>query len=212
MSEWTKEEKTDLTRLLTKVRDQGDQFWPEGEHQDLVNAISALPASEVALSRQNPTTGTWEVLVQYREFSKEPQWSKPPYNVNDWYLPGGYMQWRLSTVGNCIHHLRKDLRNEYRRAKIPFDVDSLSLSAPVLIGGRKWTPGEHPVGCPQSNVYVCTTNHKIVETPWLKWTSAPIPTKVPLHAGFIAGVLFYLNSSFEKKQWLAELHCIIGDV
>jgi len=221
MSEWTKNDSTTLTDLLTRVRDKGDHFWPLGSHQDLINEIVCLPAAEVALTRCTPATNKWEVLLQFREFSKEPAWFLPPYNNDDWYLPGGYFQYKPSTLGNCLYHLGKDLRKEYERAGIVgFDLKSIKLATPVLIGGRKWMPkdvdsgilyGEHPIGAPQSNVYVCELiAGEIVETPWLKWTSEPVVTKVPLHTGFIKGVLFYLNSPPEMKKWMAEMHALIA--
>ena len=87
---------------------------------------------------------------------------------------------------------------------------NIMLAPPVVIGPKKWMPGEHPFGCPVSLVCVCELlGGDIVETEWLKWFEAPVATDVPHHYEFQEMVFFWLRSTPEQRAWLKELHAIV---
>jgi hypothetical protein len=150
-----------------------------------------------------------KLLLQYRTFEEWPA----PYNKPGWYIPGGYVFWPQSMKETCLTHIRKDLRGEYRRTSIEFDLNSIDINEPVVIGAKKWMPGEHPFGCPISIICVCElTGGEIVETDWLKWSGRTIPTVVPWHRSLQDVVFHYLRSTPEQKAWLAKMHSCIDAI
>lgn len=205
---WSTKESAVLTVILERVLSE-NRFWPEPEHHNLINAIVPLAAAEVAVTRKHPVTGEQQILLQYRTFEEWPA----PYNKPGWYIPGGYCFWPDDIRQICLTHIRKDLRGEYWGSKIDFDLNTVEIAEPVLIGSKKWMPGDHPFGCPISLIYVCElTAGKIVETDWLKWSDRTIPTDVPWHRSFQDMVFFYLNSTPEQKAWLAAMQAKVDAI
>lgn len=217
MSEWTKLESDGLTSALKRVRDE-NRFWPEQVHHNLINGIVPLAATEVAVVKDG------KLLLQYRLFDEWPA----PYNKPGWYIPGGYIPWEKDMRATCTAHIRKDLISEYRRANVGYMFQERSarihdagiwypehveLSVPVIIGIKKWMPGDHPFGCPISLICVCElTAGTIVETEWLKWSDKTIPTDVPWHRSLQDTVHFYLRSPPEMRKWLAGMHATIDAI
>lgn len=193
----TFEEKMNLKHGLTLVRDDR-RFWPDEETFQLSHQILPVPATEVAVVKDG------RLLLQYRTFA---EW-QAPYNRPGWYIPGGYVPWGASLKESCLTHLKKDLVGEYKRTGIDGgDLSTIKLSEPVVIGTKKWMPGEHPFGCPVSLICVCEIQEgDIIETDWLKWSPATIPTDVPLHQKFQDVVFMWLQASPEEKALILRLN------
>lgn len=206
MANWRKRDRETLARGLQRVL-QENRFWPDEETMGLAHSILPVPATEVAVVRKGRRG--WELLVQYREFSKEPAWG--PDAADGWYLPGGYIPWAANIHTSCTQHLRKDLRNEHARLLLTIDSNMIHLSEPIVIGEKKWMPGEHPFGCPLSLICVCEiAEGEIGETDWLKWTREPISTSVPHHEAFQKFVFAWLKTSSSFKRQQAALARIIA--
>lgn len=202
MSDWTKPESETLTVALERVKAE-NRFWPDQVHHNLINGIVPWAATEVAVVKDG------KLLLQYRLFDEWPA----PYNKPGWYIPGGYCFWPEDLKKTCLVHLLKDLRGEYKRVGVEFDPNSIRLAEPVVIGVKKWMPGDHPFGCPISLVCVCElTAGTIVETEWLKWSDKTVPTDVPWHRSFQDAVHFYLRSPPEMRKWLAGMHATIDAI
>lgn len=202
MSKWTPDESNALTTALERVLAE-NRFWPEQVHHNLINQIVPLAATEVAVVKDG------KLLLQYRLFDEWPE----PYNKPGWYIPGGYCFWPENMHKTCVTHLQKDLRGEYKRVGIEFDLNSIQLAEPVVVAEKKWMPGEHPFGCPISMICVCELlAGDIVETEWLKWTNTTVATDVPWHRVFQDVVRCYIHSPPEMKRWLAEMHSKIDAI
>lgn len=197
MSEWMKSESVALTVALERVLAE-NRFWPEQEHHNLINEIVPLAATEVALVKDG------KLLLQYRLYDEWPE----PYNKPGWYIPGGYCFWPQDLKRTCLTHLLKDLQGEYKRTGVECNLDAIQIAEPVVIGVKKWMPGEHPFGCPISMICVCEllAGSIIEETEWLKWSGETVATDVPWHRSFQDTVHFYLSSPPEMQRWLAEMH------
>lgn len=196
----TKESQMDsLLTLLTEVRDN-KRFWPDEATFRMAHQILPVPATEVAVVKDR------KLLLQYRTFEEWPE----PYNKPNWYIPGGYIPWGMNLHDTCSIHLLKDVRGEYKRQGVDGgDLNTIKLASPIVIGQKKWMPGEHPFGCPVSHLCVCELlEGTIVETEWLKWVDKPIPTDVPHHFKFQEMIFAWLNSTPEQHKWLKELHAI----
>src|SRR3989344_3147469 len=121
------------------------RYWPDQETFDLNQKLNAVPATEVAVVKGG------RVLLQYREFT---EWPGRFGTIKGRYLPGGYLRQPDGLAMTCLAHIRKDLATEYTRAGIVFDPE-FEIGEPLVIGQKKWMPGEHPTGCPLSLVCVC---------------------------------------------------------
>jgi len=201
MSDWTSEEVAGLKRGMQLVLER-KRFWPDQETFDLNQRINAMPATEVAVVKDG------KLLLQYRKFGEgSSPWPTPFNIVEGWYIPGGFIRQPNSLVQECLDHIRKDLRGEYARAGVSgFDLNSIKLGEPAMIGVHKWMPGEHPSGCPLSIICVCELlAGAIVETDYLKWFDKPVATNVQWHGGFIRQVFAYIKASREYQNWFRNL-------
>lgn len=199
MPKWTPKESDGLTKALERVLAE-NRFWPEQIHHNLINQIIPLAATEVAIVQGG------KLLMQYRLFDEWPA----PYNKAGCYIMGGgYCFWPEDLHRTCLIHLLKDLCSEYKRVDIEFNTDSVVISEPTILSIDKWLPGEHPFGCPLSILCVCELlEGDVIETDWLKWSTKPIETDVPLHYMLQKKVHFWLNSSPEMKRWLVQMQRI----
>ena len=199
---WTQADRDFLTATLARVKAE-NCFWPEQVHHNLVSSIVPFVATEVAVVKSG------SLLLQYRLFDEWPA----PYNKPGWYIPGGYCFWPQDLGRTCLTHLLKDLKGEYKRTGVECNLDAIQIAEPVIIGVKKWMPGDHPFGCPISMICVCELiAGEIVETEWLKWKDKTVPTDVPWHRSFQDTVHFYLQSPLEMRMWLAEMHSTVNAI
>ena len=200
---WDKQQTEQLASLLAKVRDDR-RFWPDETTFRHAHEILPVPATEVALVKR----GLWKssLLLQYREFADWPV----PYNKAGWYIPGGYVQWKGNIHDSCQTHLRKDLVGEYKRSAIEGVDPNVEISNPILIGAKKWMPGEHPFGAPVSLVYISELRKgEIRETDWLKWVTKTVPTDVPHHQVFQDLVFGWARTSSSWKKTQHKLAALL---
>jgi hypothetical protein len=196
-TEWNPADEAELNRLMELVLNRR-RFWPGQRSFDLNQLLNAVPSTEVAVVNVQDQ----KLLAKWRNFE---EWPKS-HRVAGWYLLGGFMVQSAAVHESCLGHLRKDLRAEYKRLDIAFDTASITISEPLVIGVRKWKPGEHPTGCPLSMTCVVElTGGSIVETDRLKWTDEPIPTDVPCHFDLQQQVFHYLRSSPGQQEWMQEM-------
>jgi len=194
--EWTEEEIAGLKRGQQLVLERR-RYWPDQETFDLNQKLNPVPATEVAVVRGG------RVLLHYREFT---EWPGQFGTIKGWYIPGGYLRQPDSLAMTSLGHIRKDVEGEYKRAGIEFNLNSVELGEPLVIGQKKWMPGEHPTGCPLSLVCVCELiAGDIVETERLRWFAEPVDTNVQWHGAFIRQVLAFLHSPVEYQRWFRSL-------
>ncbi len=179
-----------------------NRFWPDEKTFQLSHQIMPIPATEVAVVQNG------KLLLQYRLFDEWPI----PYNNPGWYIPGGYVPWGASLEEACAVHLRKDLAGEQKRTGISQYPNTIKLGPPVVIGEKKWMPGEHPFGCPVSLICVCELiEGTIVETDWLKWSDQTVPTQVPHHQKFQDMVFAWINTPAEYRNWLIHFRKLLSE-
>lgn len=198
MSDDNDQKNTLATELQAVLKN--NRYWPDGTFE-LAHQIIPVPATEVAVVQNG------RLLLQYRTFEEWPD----PYNKPGWYIPGGYVPWKMSLEEACALHLKKDQTGEYKRLGISLDsLNSIKLASPIVIGEKKWMPGEHPFGCPVSLVCVCELiEGTIIETDWLKWSDETIPTDVPHHQAFQDLVFAWINTPAEYREWFINFRKLL---
>ncbi len=81
----------------------------------------------------------------------------------------------------------------------------------MVIGTKKWMPGEHPFACPLSMVTICELKSgDIIETDRLQWTNRRIDTPLAHHNEFQDLVFAWLETSAEFKAQQTRLAALIA--